>query len=82
MLTLYVRTNCPFSAMALKKLEDLNLEFEEKNVADEGVVDELIALGGKKQEPFLVDSETGKSMYESDAITEYLQEQYGSKDTV
>ncbi|MBX2866943.1 glutathione S-transferase N-terminal domain-containing protein [Candidatus Kaiserbacteria bacterium] len=68
--------------MALKKLEDLNLEFEEKNVADEGVVDELIALGGKKQEPFLVDSETGKSMYESDAITEYLQEQYGSKDTV
>jgi len=82
MLTLYVRTNCPFSAMALKKMEDLNLQFEEKNVDDEGVTEELIALGGKKQEPFLVDSETGESMYESDLITEYLQKQYGNTDTV
>jgi glutathione S-transferase len=82
MLTLYVRTNCPFSAMALKKLEDLNLEFDEKNVDDEGVAEELIAIGGKKQEPFLVDSETGESMYESDAIVEYLNAQYGNKDAV
>jgi len=68
--------------MALKKMEDLNLQFEEKNVDDEGVTEELIALGGKKQEPFLVDSETGESMYESDLITEYLQKQYGNTDTV
>ena len=82
MLTLYVRSNCPFSAVALKKMEDLNLSFDEKNIADEGVLDELVALGGDDQVPYLVDSETGVSMYESDDIAAYLQETYGPKEGV
>lgn len=78
MLTLYVKTGCPYCAEALKKVEDLGLTIEEKNIADDGVVDELVEIGGKKQTPYLVDSEKGESMYESEAIVEYLEKEYGS----
>lgn len=77
MLTLYVKTGCPYSAVALKKVEDLGLNVEEKNVADPGVVDEMIAIGGKKQEPFLVDHDRGVHLYDSNVIAEYLEQYYG-----
>jgi len=73
MLTLYVKTGCPFCAKVLAVGEDLGVEFELKNVADEGITEELIARGGKRQMPYLVDSENGTEMYESDDIIEYLQ---------
>jgi glutathione S-transferase len=76
MLTLYVKTDCPFSARVLAKGEELNLTFNLKNVADEGVSDELIARGGKKQEPFLVDEDRGVQLYEAKAIAAYLDEHY------
>ncbi len=78
MLTLYVKTGCPFCARVLAAGEKLGIAFTLKNVADEGVVEELVALGGERQEPFLVDSEKGVSMYESDAIIQYLTENYGA----
>lgn len=48
------------------------MEFTLKNIADEGVADELIARGGKRMVPYLVDEETGVEMYESDDIVDYL----------
>ncbi len=36
-------------------------------------------MGGKQQFPFLVDPNTGKSMYESADIIDYLYEQYGGR---
>jgi glutathione S-transferase len=73
-MTLYVRTGCRFCAHVLAVVAELGLTVEEKNVADPGVTEELIRLGGKKQEPYLVDGEV--AMYESDAIVEYLREHY------
>lgn len=35
------------------------------------------AAGGKEQFPFLVDDNTGRSLYESDAVARYLYETYG-----
>lgn len=77
-ITLYVKTGCAYSAVALKKVEDLGLQIEEKNVADEGVADEMIALGGKKQEPFMVDHDHNVKLYDSTAIANYLEEHYGA----
>ena len=48
-LTLYVKTGCQYCAKVLATDEELNLTFDLKNVADEGVADELIARGGKRQ---------------------------------
>jgi uncharacterized protein YggU (UPF0235/DUF167 family)/glutaredoxin len=56
--------------------KELGLVFDEKNVADESVAEELVAKGGKRQMPYLIDSERDVAMYESNAIVAYLQEHY------
>jgi len=76
MLTLYVRTGCPYCAKALAAGEELGISFDLKNVADPGVSEELVEKGGKSQTPYLIDSERGVAMYESDAIVNYLREHY------
>lgn len=78
MLTLYVKTGCPFCARVLSAGEELGLTFNLKNIADEGVADELVAIGGERQEPFLIDEERGVKMYESNAIVSYLLEHYSA----
>lgn len=79
MLTLYVKTGCPYCAVALKKVDDLGLTIDEKNIADPFVSDELIEKGGKRQVPFLIDSDKDVLMYESSAIANYLEENYGGE---
>ncbi len=84
MLTLYVKTGCPFCHKVLDTGRELNVSFEEKNIADDTVAAELIARGGKHQVPYLIDSgEIGTSsgvpvrqMYESEDIVTYLHTNY------
>ncbi len=71
MQALYVKTGCPFCAKVLVNAAALGITFEEKNIADPAVAEELIRRGGKRQVPYLVDGEV--EMYESDAIIDYLQ---------
>lgn len=80
MLTLYVKTGCAYCAVVLHELAELELEFEEKNVEDDIVAAELVAKGGKKQMPYLVDSAHNVAMYESADIVEYLAKTYGTGD--
>jgi glutathione S-transferase len=75
-MQIFVKTGCPFCARALAVLDAYGLSYEEKNVADPEVVKELIALGGKKQEPFLVDGEM--MLYESKSIVKYIEKKYGN----
>lgn len=79
MLTLYVKTGCPYCAMVLHKVEELGIEIEEKNIADDAIAEELVARGGKRQVPYLIDSDTEEEMYESADIAQYLEETYGDK---
>lgn len=74
MLILYIKTGCAYCARVLAAGVDLNLEFSLKNVADEAIAKELISRGGKKQMPYLVDTDTGIEMYESEDIISYLRE--------
>ena len=78
MLTLYVKTGCPFCAKVKNAIAELGIEdkVEERNIADESVLSELIEKGGQKMVPFLVDAEKEVSMYESDDIVAYLNENY------
>ena len=75
MIQLYVKTGCPFCEKALAVVEKYNIPIEEKNIADEGILKELLEKGGKQQTPFIVDGEV--QMYESDDIVAYLEEKYG-----
>jgi len=81
MLTLYVKTGCPFCAKVKNTIAELDIEdrIEERNIADDGVVDELLEKGGQQMVPFLVDGEREVSMYESDDIISYLKEHYAGE---
>jgi len=80
MLTLYVKTGCPYCAMVIHKLEELGLSYEEKNIADDAVAEDLVARGGKRQVPYLIDTDADIEMYESADICEHLEQQHGNKE--
>ena len=67
----------PASDLMVQTVKELGIEFDEKNIADPAVAEELIRRGGKKQAPYLVDPDTNEEMYESDAIVEYLHQNFG-----
>lgn len=79
MLTLYVKNGCPFCHKVLDAGEELGIAFEEKNIADDTVATELIARGGKRQVPYLVDTDRSVEMYESDDIVTYVREHYARR---
>lgn len=81
MLTLYIKTGCPFCAMVIHKLDELELEYEEKNIADDTIASELIERGGKRQVPYLIDSDANVEMYESADIVHHLDTRYARTDT-
>ncbi len=69
---LFVRTGCQYCAKVLHAASELGVELEVRNTADPAVLAELMARGGKRQVPYLVDSERSVSLYESDDIIEHL----------
>ena len=79
MLTLYIQTGCPFCHKVLDTGRELGVSFEEKDIADNAIAAELVARGGKRQVPYLVDSERGVEMYESVDIDAYLREHYAKQ---
>ena len=82
MLTMYVKTGCPYCALAIGKVDDLGLKVEYKNIADDAVAADLVERGGKRMVPYLVDEERGVEMYESSDIVDYLNKNYASKDSI
>ena len=88
MLELYQAEGCPHCEKVREKLTDIGLSYVTHNprLADGEVCnpqsyDELLALGGRDQIPFLVDHLGERTLYESDDITAYLDETYGSAST-
>jgi glutathione S-transferase len=63
----------------LAQAQVLGVEFDLKNVyTSESDLNELLQKGGKYQVPFLVDSENNVSMYESEDIISYLENNVGA----
>lgn len=78
MLTLYYKPTCSFSRYVISTADRLGLELELKDIlSDEAIAAELEEHGGKRQVPYLTDSETGVGLYESEVIVKYLQSTYG-----
>ena len=77
MLTLYYKPTCAYSQAVLAEAESMNLKFNLKDVSlDKVLLEELMNRGGKEQTPYLVDTEKGVEMYESNEIVKYLYEHY------
>jgi glutathione S-transferase len=77
MLTLYYKPNCVFCRRVLAVIDRLGIEVELRNIEENSqYADALIAHGGKRQVPYLVDQTQAVSLYESDAIVAHLQKHY------
>lgn len=80
MLTLYIKIGCPFCEKVLHFSSEQGIELVTKDIyADEAVMAELIARGGKRQVPYLVDDRDATEMYESDDIIDYLRNNYANQ---
>lgn len=80
-LQLYEFEGCPFCRKVRDALTELDLDAMIYPCPKGGSVyrDKVIAEGGKAQFPYLVDPNTGRRMYESDDIVDYLFETYGGR---
>lgn len=83
MLELYQAEDCPFSTKVREKMLDLGISYVIHNprraggdIRNEQTQDEMLAIGGEDQIPFLVDTAHEETLYESDAINDYLEEHY------
>lgn len=72
MYILYIEQGCPFGerVMAFMKKHNIKAELRDRDVGN--YEQELIARGGKRQTPYLVDEEKSVEMYESADIITYL----------
>lgn len=77
MITFYARPTCPYCAKVRTVLDELDVEYIERDISDEEYLEELLAEGGEQQVPFIIDEEQSVQMYESDDIIEYLEKTYG-----
>lgn len=86
MLELYQSEGCPYSQTVRAKLSELGCSYVVHNPrlpGEEGgdVTNELthqqLTAGGEDQIPYLVDTDREVTMYDSDDIVAYLEEQYG-----
>ncbi len=77
---LYKLPGCPFCAKVERKLDELDLDYEEHEVPRSHVErDEVEAVSGQTGVPVLVDEDNGvDGMPESDDIVAYLEETYGT----
>ena len=72
MLDLFILESCPYCQKVIKFLDSNNMKYNAINIANKESENSLIQIGGKRQVPFLVDTDRNIQMYESDDIIEYL----------
>lgn len=72
MILIYKMEGCPYCNKVINYLKTKNLEYRLLDISEKQYLQELISTGGMEQVPFMVDTDNGKKMYESDDIIEYL----------
>jgi glutathione S-transferase len=79
-VVLYEFEACPFCRKVREALSVLDLDAEIRPCPKGGTRfrEEVRRRGGKAQFPYLIDPNTGREMYESDAIVAYLHREYGA----
>ncbi|KAI5065332.1 hypothetical protein GOP47_0020027 [Adiantum capillus-veneris] len=79
-IEIYEFEGCPFCRKVREIVSILDLDVLYYPCPKDGpnFRPKAIQLGGKKQFPYMVDPNTGVSMYESDEIIKYLVEKYGN----
>ena len=79
MLSLYYKELCAFCQRVLQMAENLGVEFDLKDIEDDAIAAELVEKGGKRQVPYLVDTDKDIAMYESNDIIDYIRDNYAGE---
>ena len=72
MLELFVLETCPYCIRVMDFLSKENMQYKKIDISNKESEESLIQIGGKRQVPFLIDTERNIQMYESKDIIEYL----------
>ena len=72
MLELFVLETCPYCIRVMDFLNKENMQYKKIDISNKESEESLIQIGGKRQVPFLIDTERNIQMYESKDIIEYL----------
>ena len=77
-ITIYRLQACPYCERAVRKLNELGLEYRSRFVAPMHSERNVVKrVSGKRSVPAIVDENTGVTMSESANIVEYLEATYG-----
>jgi glutaredoxin len=72
MLELFVLENCPYCKKVMSFMDENSIKYRKINIEEKESEESLIRIGGKRQVPFLIDSDRNIQMYESSDIIEYV----------
>lgn len=72
MLELFILESCPYCKKVTEYLDSNQMKYRKIDIANKENEEALIRIGGKRQVPFLIDSDRNIQMYESDDIIEYV----------
>lgn len=76
MYILYIEQGCPFGNRVMAFMDQHNIKAELRDRDTEDYEKELIARGGSRQTPYLVDEDAKVEMYESADIINYLKKKH------
>ena len=72
MLDLFILESCPYCKKVIDFLDKEHMKYKKIDISNKEHETTLIRMGGKRQVPFVVDSERNIQMYESNDTIEYL----------
>lgn len=72
MFDLFVLETCSYCKKVMAFMDEKGVKYNKIDITNKTSEEALIKMGGKRQVPFLVDTDRNIQMYESNDIIEYL----------
>lgn len=72
MIRLFMLDTCGYCRRVIEYLDKNNIPYEKIDISEKENEEALVRIGGKRQVPFIIDTDKNIEMYESNDILEYL----------
>ena len=72
MIRLFMLDTCWYCRRVVEYLDENNIPYEKIDISEKENEEALVRIGGKRQVPFIIDTDKNIEMYESNDILEYL----------
>ena len=71
MIRLFMLDTCGYCRRVIEYLDENNIPYEKIDISEKENEEALVRIGGKRQVPFIIDTDKNIEMCESDDILEY-----------